>query len=203
MAHWTEEYTAALAARDRREKASISIYNAYTKFADRTASSTVETPKTVHEGAPQRSTPPTPIADPKKQPTPAAGPSPQDLLSTTRADLAEAQRSRFELSERLARATTELERLRKRNTSDGKRLKTMENEITHLQLRLKDRDEELRGKAKLLEDFQDEMATLNLQLNMAEERTGRLQKENQELVDRWMARMGKEADAMNDASKFS
>jgi hypothetical protein len=38
---------------------------------------------------------------------------------------------------------------------------------------------------------------------MAEARTDRLQKENQELVDRWMARMGKEADAMNNASKFS
>jgi hypothetical protein len=54
-----------------------------------------------------------------------------------------------------------------------------------------------------LQDFQDELATLNLQLNMAEARTDRLQKENQELVDRWMARMGKEADAMNNASKFS
>jgi hypothetical protein len=38
---------------------------------------------------------------------------------------------------------------------------------------------------------------------MAEERSNRLQKENQELVDRWMARMGKEAEAMNDASKYS
>jgi hypothetical protein len=47
------------------------------------------------------------------------------------------------------------------------------------------------------------MATLNLQLNMAEDRSTRLQKENQDLVDRWMARMGQEADAMNKASKFS
>ena len=47
------------------------------------------------------------------------------------------------------------------------------------------------------------MATLNLQLNMAEDRSTRLQKENQDLVDRWMTRMGQEADAMNKASKFS
>lgn len=47
------------------------------------------------------------------------------------------------------------------------------------------------------------MATLNLQLNMAEEKSARLQKENQDLVDRWMARMGQEAEAMNDASKYS
>lgn len=53
------------------------------------------------------------------------------------------------------------------------------------------------------QDIQDELATLNLQLNMAEDKSNRLQRENQELVDRWMARMGKEAEAMNDASKFS
>lgn len=37
---------------------------------------------------------------------------------------------------------------------------------------------------------------------MAEDRSTKLQRENKELVDRWMARMGKEADAMNEASKF-
>lgn len=47
------------------------------------------------------------------------------------------------------------------------------------------------------------MVSLNLQLNMAEERSRRLQRENKDLVDRWMARMGQEADAMNDASRFS
>lgn len=47
------------------------------------------------------------------------------------------------------------------------------------------------------------MVALNLQLTMAEKRAQDLKVENKELVDRWMARMSKEADAMNDASKFS
>lgn len=38
---------------------------------------------------------------------------------------------------------------------------------------------------------------------MADEQSNRLQRENQELVDRWMARKGKEAEAMNDTSKYS
>jgi hypothetical protein len=54
-----------------------------------------------------------------------------------------------------------------------------------------------------LQSVQDELASLNLQLNMSEEKSNRLQKENQELIDRWMARMGREAEAMNNASKFS
>lgn len=44
--------------------------------------------------------------------------------------------------------------------------------------------------------------SLDLQLNMAEQQTARLRRENKDLIDRWMARMGQEADAMNEASKF-
>lgn len=191
-----------MAARDRREKANVAIYNAYSQLADRTASSMIAVSNLQSDA--QRSALSTPVADPRQQqPSPASGPSPQDIILATRADLAEAQRSRSELEEQLARVTTELEKLRRRNIQNGKRISLMESEITHLQLRLKDRDEELREKAKLLEGFQDEIATFELQLNMAEERSNRLQRENQELVDRWMARMGKEADAMNDAYQFS
>ncbi|KAF9894593.1 hypothetical protein FE257_006481 [Aspergillus nanangensis] len=175
MAHWKAEYSAALAARDRREKANAALYEAYTQLADRSKNKSPGT----------------------------TGTSLQETLSIARADLSEAQRSRSELEEQLSRTNAELEKLRKRNTQDKRRIHILEGETTHLQLRLKDRDEELRGKAKLLDDFQDEMASLNLQLNMAEERSGKLQRENQELVDRWMARMGKEADAMNNASRFS
>ncbi|KAL4821290.1 autophagy protein 16 [Aspergillus spinulosporus] len=202
MAHWREEYAAALAARDRREKANVAIYNAYSQLADRTATAMIAVSNLQSDA--HRTALSTPVADPRQQqPSPASGPSLQDIINATRADLAEAQRSRSELEEKLARATTELEKLRRRNTQNGKRISSMESEITHLQLRLKDRDEELREKAKLLEGFQDEIATFELQLNMAEERSNRLQRENQELVDRWMARMGKEADAMNDAYQFS
>lgn len=51
--------------------------------------------------------------------------------------------------------------------------------------------------------MQNELVSLNLQFNMAEEKAKRIERENKELVDRWMARMGQEADAMNKASKFS
>ncbi|OJJ98810.1 hypothetical protein ASPACDRAFT_44439 [Aspergillus aculeatus ATCC 16872] len=208
MAHWREEYSAALASRDRREKANTAIYDAYTQLADRTASTTTTaslqspagesphaTTTTKHHVPVPNTTIPTPSA-----PTPPASQQEQETLL---ASLAAAQRSRSELQAQLTRMTAELERLRKRHAHDGRRLQAFEQEVAHLQMRLKDRDEELRGKAKLLEDFQDEMASLNLQLNMAEERSARFQQENQDLVDRWMARVGQEADAMNANSRFS
>lgn len=56
---------------------------------------------------------------------------------------------------------------------------------------------------KCLQDVHDETVSLTLQLNMADEQSQKLQRENKELVDRWMKRIGQEADAMNDESQFS
>lgn len=88
---------------------------------------------------------------PTKQPTPEPSPSLAELLKGTRADLSEAQRSRSELQEKLNRLTAEFEKLRTKNSQYGRRINAIESERVNLQLRLKDRDEELKGKAKLLE----------------------------------------------------
>jgi len=74
--------------------------------------------------------------------------------------------------------------------------------IKDLEQRLRDREEELRGKTRLLENTQDEIVSLTLQLNMAEERAERLKGENEDLVRRWMERMGSEAERMNLGSGF-
>ncbi|CAG7938600.1 unnamed protein product [Penicillium salamii] len=205
MAHWREEYLAALTVRDQREKANVPLYNAYAQLADRTSklATTTNASPAPSQVEIHRSIPSPLVTASKKQRGNEPGPTPAELLNITRADLSEAQRSRSELQDQLSRVTTEVESLRKKTTQEARRIKLLESERAQLNLRLRDRDAELKGKAKLLEDFQDEMATLNLQLNMAEEKSTRLQKENQDLIDRWMARMGQEAEAMNDASKFS
>ncbi|RAO69904.1 uncharacterized protein BHQ10_005916 [Talaromyces amestolkiae] len=209
MANWREDYYAGLVARDEREQANSSLYDAYTRLADRIATNAVLVNRQQTQLSPEVAGNP---VSPKRASTPSqqqpqnsntgAGAASQNVLLAARADLAAAQRSRSELQEQLTRTTTELDKLRSRTQQDSRRIASLEGERTHLTLRLKDRDEELRGKAKLLDSVQDELASLNLQLNMAEDRSSKLQRENQELIDRWMARMGKEADAMNEASKF-
>lgn len=47
------------------------------------------------------------------------------------------------------------------------------------------------------------MISLNLQLNMAEQRARKLVAENKDLIDRWMAQKGQEADEMNKAFQDS
>ena len=72
-----------------------------------------------------------------------------------------------------------------------------------MERKLKDRDDELRGKSRLVEHAQDEMVALGLQLNMSEARSEKLTRENKELVDRWMKRMGEEVDRVNRDSKWA
>jgi chromosome segregation ATPase len=79
------------------------------------------------------------------------GPSLQESLTATRADLSEAQRSRSDLQDKLDRVSVDLEKLRKRNAQDVRRMNTLESQRAQLQLRLKDKDEERKGKAKLLD----------------------------------------------------
>jgi len=70
-----------------------------------------------------------------------------------------------------------------------------------LDRKLKDREEELRAKNKLVADVQDELAVLNMQLDQVEKQLRLKEKENRELVERFMQRIAQEADAMNQASE--
>ncbi|KAK2737561.1 hypothetical protein FQN57_007496 [Myotisia sp. PD_48] len=208
MSSWLEEYSAALDVRDEREKANIATYNAYTRLADRT--SKLENHAAAASSSPlsgsQQTGSPTPQPGVSRKPSGKIQTQQPDLsnaLSAARRDLVAAQKSRTELSDQLSETTEKFEKLKKKYITDRQKFADLAVERTQLQVRMKDQDEELRGKAKLLDDVQGELVSLNLQFNMAEERSAKLARENKELVDRWMARVGQEAEAMNRASKFS
>ena len=79
----------------------------------------------------------------------------------------------------------------------------MSRQKAEVERKLRDRDEELKGKGRLVEQAQDEMVALGLQLNVAEEQKEKLSRENEELVDRWMKRMGEEAERVNRDSRWA
>lgn len=68
-----------------------------------------------------------------------------------RSELAEALRSKGQLQIRVKNAEEELEKLRVKSTAEGRRLAELTTERAILATKVKDRDEELKGKAKLLE----------------------------------------------------
>lgn len=125
-----------------------------------------------------------------------------ETLGQMRIELAEALRANGQLLSRLKVAEESCKDLKTRIHTDSKTIKDLSIERAVLHTKVKDRNEELRGKAQLLVEVQDENMSLILQLNMAEQQFNKLKKENKDLIDRWMARIGQEADAMNDASKF-
>jgi len=165
-----------------------------TRLADRVASAAVNSSDTV-SGDESKWGP--------RASTRSASSQPHFAESTLRDDLGEAQRSREDLQTRLKAASAKLEIFRLESTTETKRSHGLALEKATLARKLKDREEELRGKAKLLEDVHDETVSLTLQLNMAEEQNKQLRKDNEELVDRWMRKVGEEATAMNKASNFS
>ena len=202
MADWKDAYLAALEARDAAEKANQDIYNAYTKLAERTAQLS-------------RPAPPLPPQEPPKSPPPSLvgrfstkSPSPAPAIDSPsiaalRQEFTTAQAERAKLSSQLESVLAELDALKATTKNDRKEITRLTRISAQVQVRLRDRDEELRGKAKLLENVQDENATLNLELKQADEKAKRLKKENQDLVDRWMKRKGEEAERMNNEGKFA
>ncbi|KAL3417746.1 Autophagy protein 16 [Phlyctema vagabunda] len=189
MTSWRDEYVQALQERDVREQGSYrrldpEFIDSFTKLLDRAAA--LEAEKAANTVLPDG----------------ARNDSTQvhnDGNPQLRADLAGALRSNGQLQSRVKAAETELAKIKAQHRADTKLIRDLSNERAVLAQKVRDRDEEIRGKAKLLEDVQDEMISLNLQCNMADQRSKKLEKENKELIDRWMARMGEEADAMNQA----
>ena len=74
-----------------------------------------------------------------------------DVVAQLRSDLAEALRSNGQFQSRLKAAEDELEKLRVKTKVDSKAIKDLYAERSVLVTKVKDRDEELKGKAKLLE----------------------------------------------------
>lgn len=91
-----------------------------------------------------------------------AAPSGLDPLLAATQDLAAAQKSREDLSNKLEQALVKLDRLTRKLNAETQRAADLAVERTQLQIRLKDRDEELRGKAKLLDVSSDIILVLGI-----------------------------------------
>ena len=74
-----------------------------------------------------------------------------DAIAKVRQDLTEAQRSRGLMETKLQSVTEELKKLKIQSSLDRKRISELTKEKAILTTGLRDRDEELKGKTKLLE----------------------------------------------------
>ncbi|KAK0248829.1 autophagy protein 16, interacts with Atg12p-Atg5p [Friedmanniomyces endolithicus] len=193
MSDWIEQYSAALTERDAREQAHKVYIDAYTRLADRTATLAANPP-----------TPQPPTSNlPKSKPTSKdPDPTPNDLLSNLRADLSTTQKARQTLATQVVDLTLALTTLHSTSATSTSQLALLTRQKADTERKLRDRDEELRGKDRMVVLAQDEMVAQGLQLSLAEQKAEGLRRENRELVARWMDRMGKEAERVNRDSKW-
>lgn len=216
MSSWLEEYTRTLEIRDAREKANEGITSAYTILADHSAAqhqnsitfpskATTTEPAPLLPGAKSSKNPPSRSTSSRVVPTATSSdPSAESL----RTDLTAANQN-------ISSITTQLEVVRSdvaRLTSAGSaqkaqqavlegQIRTLETERNSLSRKLRDRESEIREKARLVEGVQDEMVGLEMQVNVAEENVRKVERENKELVERWMRRVGSEAEEMNKGKR--
>jgi chromosome segregation ATPase len=151
---------------------------------------------------------PTPTSNPSTKATTSKGKGPAtttdvsspSAVAQLRSELAITQRTRGDLESQLSTLTAELSALKASDTQQKQRIEQLEKMRTALERRSKDKAEELKGKGRLVEEVHDEMVSLNLQLNMAEQEKEKLRKENEELTKRWVKKMEDEARKMNERS---
>ncbi|KAI7086808.1 hypothetical protein KC356_g4661 [Hortaea werneckii] len=207
MSDWIEQYSAALTERDARELAHKRYIEAYTKLADRTALLEAKPSAAVASSStptPTGRTRTNPSTDPKGGNDPGSdAPPPNDLLAGLKTDLAATQRARAALQAQVEELTASISALQTQNQASSTQIAHLSRQKADVERKLRDRDEELKGKGRLVEQAQDEMVALGLQLNVAEEQKEKLTRENQELVDRWMKRMGEEAERVNRDSRWA
>ena len=129
-------------------------------------------------------------------------PTPNDLLSSLRTDLSTTQKARRTLANQVADLTLALSTLQSTSATSTTQLALLTRQKADTERKLRDRDEELRGKNRMVVLAQDEMVAQGLQLSLAEQKAEGLERENRELVARWMERMGKEAERVNRDSKW-
>lgn len=127
----------------------------------------------------------------------AAKPQPVTSDELLRSDLAVAQRSKAGLEAEAVALRAQVSTLTLRITSATSLAAGLVRDKAALETKLRDREEEIREKRRLVERVQDEMVGLEMEINVTGEKLLELQCENEELVRRWMETKGREAEKMN------
>ncbi|KAL2262681.1 hypothetical protein VTK26DRAFT_434 [Humicola hyalothermophila] len=203
MPDWRQEYLAGIREAEQQHPVNRDLLAACSQLIDRI--SVLEAEKAVLQA--QVATPTiTPAAKSTPAPSSSSPPQPSStddtaLVARLRLELAEALRAKGQFQQRLQAADEELARLRAKTAAESKALRELSAERRALAVKLRDREEELRAKNKLVADVQDELAVLNMQLDMVEKRRAEKEAENKQLIERFMKRVGQEAEALNLANE--
>ncbi|KAB5558625.1 autophagy-related protein 16 [Coniochaeta sp. 2T2.1] len=207
MPNWRDEYLSNIEKAQSEQHVDRELIAAYSQLIDRVTALEAEQ-AALQDAQAQAPTQPSSRrpSSTRQPPSNTPPPQPDDAstdkpLSRLRQDLAESLRQKGQLQTRLKAAEDELSRLRAQTLTDRNAIRGLEAERKSLTRKLRDREDELREKQKLVANVQDEMTVLNMELTVAVREKNKAQDETKVLVDRWMRRMGQEAEEMNNANE--
>ncbi|KAH6636369.1 autophagy-related protein 16 [Chaetomium tenue] len=202
-ADWRQEYVSGIREAEKLHPVNQELIAGYSQLLDRVSVLEAENAALQLQSQSQPSAAPTTTKASKPPISDSSDPSKGDtpIVARLRLELAEALRSKGQFQQRLQESDAELARLRAKTAADSKTLRNLTAERRTLTFKLRDRDEELRVKNKLVADVQDELVVLNMQLNVVEKNRADKEAENKQLVERFMQRVGEEAEAMNLANE--
>lgn len=122
-----------------------------TSLLDRTSALEAENAALLSANSPKPSISPTPSAKARDKSRDSATPSNDPSIAQLRADLTESLRANGQLQARTKNAEAELSKLKVQSKNEGKQVEALTRERALLRQKVKDRDDELREKAKLLD----------------------------------------------------
>lgn len=188
------EYLANLQRRDKFEKANAHFISEYAKVADRCASAEAKLLSlergTSTESAEATSGDANLVAHLRTE------------LDSARENLASSEKERSEASSRVTALESELSLAQKEIEEHTTRNEKLARQVVSLTRRLKDRDAEYRESKKAFDVLQDEMLGLGIEKNMAVQRMEDAESQLKELEGRLMEWKRKEAERMNEESKW-
>lgn len=105
------------------------------------------------------------------------------------------------LIERLNQQTLRLESLEGKVAQQDKKIRLLELTVAQLNLKIDHLVLEVAEKNRTVEIINDEHLVHEIQQNVLKEEIEKLKKENELLVQRWMAKVAQDADSMNQGNE--
>ncbi|KAK4186844.1 autophagy protein 16 [Podospora australis] len=200
MQDWKQEYLVSIRDAEKQYPVNKELVAACSELCDRVSSLEAQCAALKAQYQPDEPSKGPPVSSsprPTSTSFPASSADESGTVARLRLDLAESLRSKAQFQQRLQKSDEELVRLRAKYTADAKTIRDLTAERQRLSRKLRDREEELRDKSTLVRNVQDELNVLEMELNMVQKKLAEKEAENKHLVERFMRRIGEEAEKMN------
>ncbi len=97
---------------------------------------------------------------------------------------------------------TQLKQQKTERLKSAKEVTMLNRAVTRLTNKLNNQTEEYQHKNKSIELINDEILSLSIQNNLLTDKVDKLEKENGDLVERWIEKVKADADKMNETNAF-